>query len=97
MARRARSPKRGTTGGVSTPSDELANIAALIRKLPPSVDILKRTFSGSDVPPKSGQFFIRVCSLRQPASDLIGRIRLGSDNQAIRVDGDRCSRCAIAR
>lgn len=30
MARRARSPNRGTTGGVSTPDLELANIAELI-------------------------------------------------------------------
>lgn len=30
MARRARSPNRGTTGGVSTPNLELANIAELI-------------------------------------------------------------------
>ena len=30
MARRARSPNRGTTGGVNTPSDALANIAELI-------------------------------------------------------------------
>ena len=30
MARRARSPNRGTTGGVSTPNLELVNIAELI-------------------------------------------------------------------
>ncbi len=30
MVRRAQSPNRGTTGGVSTPSDELGNIAELI-------------------------------------------------------------------
>ena len=30
MARRTRSPNRGTTGGVSTPDLELANIAELI-------------------------------------------------------------------
>lgn len=30
MARRAQSPNRGTTGGVSTPSDEFAHIAELI-------------------------------------------------------------------